>query len=287
MNYRILADGHTVHNDTWQTGLNNNDIIIGPSGAGKTRGYVKPNILQTAMQGKESMIITDTKGRLCRELGGVLRQRGYNVLELNLADCSRSNCGYNPLEFVRYDKANDSYNTQDIMRIAAILTPVECSDAFWDYYARQLLAAMISYVLECLPRCEHGLNTVVRLFQQTGGKNFDKLFNELCEIAPDSFAATQYQMFRLSQAAEKMYSSTLGILAENCLCSPWAASRSCSRIRAGYAFLTLRTERPPCFCTSATPTEAWTGWRPCSMRRRSKICAATLTASREAVFLFP
>ena len=214
MNYRILADGHTVHNDTWQTGLNNNDIIIGPSGAGKTRGYVKPNILQTAMQGKESMIITDTKGQLCRELGGLLRQHGYNVLELNLADCSRSCCGYNPLEFVRYDKASDSYNTQDIMRIAAILTPVESNDAFWDYYARQLLAAMISYVLECLPRCEHNLNTVVRLFRETGTKNFDKLFAELSEIAPDSFAATQYQMFRLSQSAEKMYSSTLGILAE-------------------------------------------------------------------------
>lgn len=41
-NYRILADGHIISNDTWQTGLNNNDLIIGPSGAGKTRGYVNP-----------------------------------------------------------------------------------------------------------------------------------------------------------------------------------------------------------------------------------------------------
>lgn len=41
--YRILAHGRTVSNDTWQTGLNNNDLIIGPSGSGKTRGYVKPS----------------------------------------------------------------------------------------------------------------------------------------------------------------------------------------------------------------------------------------------------
>lgn len=213
-NVRILADGHTVCNDAWQTGLNNNDIIIGPSGAGKTRGYVKPNILQTAMQGNESMVITDTKGQLCRELDGTLRQHGYNIIELNLADCSRSRHGYNPLEFIRYDRTTDSYNTQDIMSIATTLTPLECYDTFWDLYARQFLAAMISYVLECLPRREHNLNTVMKLFHETGGKNFDKLFGELCEIAPDSFAATQYKMFRLSRGADKMYSSVLGILGE-------------------------------------------------------------------------
>ena len=211
---RILADGHVISNDTWATGLNNNDIVIGPSGAGKTRGVVKPNILQTAMQGNESIIVTDTKGQLCRDMAGVLRQHGYDVKELNLADCARSRCGYNPLEFIRYDWATNSYNTQDIMSVATILTPLETYDSFWDLFARQFLSAMISYVLECLPRKEHNLNTVVKLFHQTGGKNFDKLFDELCEIAPDSFAATQYKMFRLSRGAEKMYSSTLGILAQ-------------------------------------------------------------------------
>lgn len=56
--YRILAKNHLMSNDTWKTGLNNNDLIIGPSGAGKTRNYVKPNIMQC----NESMIIADTKG---------------------------------------------------------------------------------------------------------------------------------------------------------------------------------------------------------------------------------
>ena len=74
---RIFARGVTVSSDTWATGLNNNDIIIGPSGAGKTRGYVIPNILQAG----ESMVITDTKGSLSRRLSGVLEQEGFGGTE--------------------------------------------------------------------------------------------------------------------------------------------------------------------------------------------------------------
>ena len=59
-NQRILAQGQLISNSTRTTGINNNDLIIGPSGAGKTRGYVKPNIMQC----NESMVIADTKGSL-------------------------------------------------------------------------------------------------------------------------------------------------------------------------------------------------------------------------------
>ena len=54
---RILAAGTVVSNDTWTTRLNNNDLVLGPTGAGKTRGYVKPNLLQA----NESVVVTDTK----------------------------------------------------------------------------------------------------------------------------------------------------------------------------------------------------------------------------------
>ena len=80
--YRILAQGQTVSNDTWATGLNNNDLIIGPSGAGKTRGYVLPNILQAS----ESLIVTDTKGTLRQQAGAVLERNGYTVREIDLTD---------------------------------------------------------------------------------------------------------------------------------------------------------------------------------------------------------
>ena len=87
--YRILAQGQTTSNDTWSTGRNNNDLIIGPSGAGKTRGYVLPNILQC----NESMIVTDTKGALHGQVGGILARHGYDVREINLADCLSSPWG--------------------------------------------------------------------------------------------------------------------------------------------------------------------------------------------------
>lgn len=87
--YRILAQGQTVSNDTWATGLNNNDLIIGPSGAGKTRGYVLPNILQAS----ESLIVTDTKGTLRQQAGAVLERNGYTVREIDLTDCLRSPAG--------------------------------------------------------------------------------------------------------------------------------------------------------------------------------------------------
>ena len=66
---RILAQDCLIPNDTWVTHINNNDLIIGPSGAGKTRNYVKPNLLQCALQGGESLVVADTKGSLIREVG--------------------------------------------------------------------------------------------------------------------------------------------------------------------------------------------------------------------------
>ena len=118
--YRILAEGQQVSNDTWITGLNNNDCIIGPSGAGKTRSYVLPNILQC----NGSMVITDTKGALREQVGAILQRNGYKVMELNLTDCRVSTIGYNPLRFIRYDQEQDHYNEQDILRVSACLVPI-------------------------------------------------------------------------------------------------------------------------------------------------------------------
>ena len=61
---RILAQNITVSNNSWKTGRNNNDLIIGPTGSGKTRYYVKPNLLNAS----ESLVITDTKGNLAEEM---------------------------------------------------------------------------------------------------------------------------------------------------------------------------------------------------------------------------
>ena len=73
----ILADNFSFETDTWKSGTNNNVLVIGPTGAGKTRNYVKPNILHS----HESMIILDTKGSLYGELAHHLSHNGF---ELNL-----------------------------------------------------------------------------------------------------------------------------------------------------------------------------------------------------------
>lgn len=209
---RILAEGRTTSNDTWATGRNNNDLIIGPSGAGKTRGYVLPNILQC----NESIIVTDTKGALHGQVGHILAKHGYDVLEINLSDCLASPTGYNPLEYVRYDGHRDKYSEQDIMTVAAAIVPDEPrnDDPYWHRAARMLLESLIGYVLECLPEDEHDLTSAVELFQRLNDGTFDRLISELGEINPDSFAVSRYKMCASCRQAERMWASVVGILAE-------------------------------------------------------------------------
>ena len=110
---RILAKNMYMSNDTRETGLNNNDLIVGPSGAGKTRGYVMPNIMQC----NESMVVVDTKGNLERKTGDILRENGYEVYTLDLINPEKS-IGYNPFDYIRRDKKTGKYSEMDIMKIA-------------------------------------------------------------------------------------------------------------------------------------------------------------------------
>ena len=101
-NPTILASGRTLDTDTWTTRINNNMLVIGPSGAGKTRHVLKPNLMQM----NASFIVLDTKGQLCREMGPLLRAHGYAVQNINFSNmdaaCPRcaSPVGYDPLRCV-------------------------------------------------------------------------------------------------------------------------------------------------------------------------------------------
>lgn len=192
-NCRILADNHFISNDTWQTGLNNNDLIIGPSGAGKTRGYVIPNILQC----NGSMVVADTKGTICPEVGPILAQEGYKVMEINLADCALSPYGYNPLAYIRRDRYG-RFSEQDILTLAACTVPVETvRDPYWENMARIYLESAAAYALEALPEEEQDFTSVVRLSGEMGvGGKYKKLMEELAVIDPESFALSRYRMFQ-------------------------------------------------------------------------------------------
>lgn len=205
---RLLAQGCEVDNNTWETGLNNNDIIIGTSGCGKTRGYVIPNILQC----NENMIVAAPKGGLEQQVSHILEQDGYMVYSIDFTDCAAS-WGYNPLAYIR--KEGDSWREQDIMTVAACLVPVESREPFWDLSARMRLESLIGYVMDFLPPEEHDLVSVVKLFQS--GKA-DRIFQEVEEIAPDCFCAVRYRMSQMVKQADKTEASIQGILAERLAC---------------------------------------------------------------------
>lgn len=208
--YRVLAKDQLRNNDTWATGLSNNDIIIGPSGAGKTRGYVIPNILQC----NESMIIADTKGSIREQVEPVLRKNGYRVLHVDFSDCHASNCGYNPFDYIRFDRRKRKYKEQDILTIASCMIPLENSrEPIWELSARTYLETMVGYVLECLPEKEHNMTSVLKLFNEMPTGRYDRLMKELCEMEPNSFTAVRYQMTKSLRQAEKMYESIRAFIA--------------------------------------------------------------------------
>lgn len=218
--FRILAQDAMIYNNTWETGLNNNDLIIGPCGAGKTRGYVKPNLMQC----NESIIVADTKGALLSEVGPLLEQNGIKVLNVDFADtdlyCRGSRapkqlCGYNPLDYIRYDQERQKYSEQDIVSVSACLVPIEDPrQAIWELHARMYLSALISYVLETTSAEEHTLKSVMDLFAEMGSDGFDQLFEDLGRKNPNSFAWSRYKMFQNNKKAEKMNESIRGIVGQ-------------------------------------------------------------------------
>lgn len=201
--YRILAKDVKQSNNTHVTHINNNDIIVGPSGAGKTRGYVIPNILQA----NESMIIADTKGDLANGFSDYLKSKGYKIYVLDFKNTLES-CGYNPLENIRYDSERDKYNEQDILKLVKCMAPdLDRKEPFWDEQGRTLLAMLVSYILENIRPEDRNLVSVQKLFSVWNKKSGEKLFAEIQREAPDSFSLTKYKMLRKNFDAEKMNAS--------------------------------------------------------------------------------
>ena len=208
---RLLAEGVSVSNNTWETGLANNDLIIGPTGSGKTRSYVLPNLLDT----QESFLVTDTKGSLRRQAAPLLEQRDFQVIELDFSDMLHSPWGYNPFRFIRWDEERGCYREQDILTVSAALVPIDDPrQPFWELIARNMMEALVAYTLECLPPEEHNMCSVARLFDEAETQVLNDLMKELIFLNPDSFAASRWKRLQTCQKADKMYGSILGILSQ-------------------------------------------------------------------------
>ena len=207
----ILAEDICISQDTWRTQINNNVLVVGPSGAGKTRSYVKPNILQA----NTNMIVSDAKGTLYGETAPVLRANGYEVYKLDFANMN-GNVGYNPLRYIRYDAERREYDPKDILRVSEIaIQSLSQKEPFWDVSARMYLSSVIAYVLEALPDDEHTFEYVNKVITEFSAKNYDRLMNELEIVNPNSFAVKKYREFIVMSDAEKMSASIRGITTTN------------------------------------------------------------------------
>ena len=242
---RIFAQGAAVSNDTWTTHLNNNDLVVGPTGSGKTRNYVKPNLLQC----NESVIVTDTKGNLVREVGPVLAAHGYRVLHIDFTDMGAS-FGYNPLDFIREDERTGRINDQDVNTVARALCPVENSkEPFWDYAAQMYLSALVSFVVERLPEYQQTLTSVGEMVGQIANGRVDALMQQLQKDDPESRALKKYRMFCSMATAEKMNASIIGIMAEKLDALLFDGADSMYKKRDRIDFRTLGVEKTALFLT--------------------------------------
>ena len=89
----LLTKNHTASTDSWETGLNNNVLVLGCSGGGKTRNHLKPNLLEA----RGSYVVLDSKGRLAAEMGPYLQSQGYEVEVIDFTTMEGT-IGYDPLD---------------------------------------------------------------------------------------------------------------------------------------------------------------------------------------------
>ena len=214
---RILSQNSKVSNNTWKTHINNNDLIVGTSGGGKTRSYVIPNIIHS----EDNLIVTDTKGNLCKHYAPYLKRNGYKVVNLDFTNVESSPWGYNPLSYIReteqqYLRDEGSfYNEQDIKKLAAAICPVQTEEPYWDFAAQMYLEAFILYVLNCLPKEQHNLCEIYYMLSNMSGDEMKLLFEDECAIHPKSSFAMKYAVIKNNFGADKMSASIIGILAQH------------------------------------------------------------------------
>ena len=171
---RIIAQGVMASNDTFETGINNNDLIIGPSGSGKTGGYQVPNLQNPT----DSMIISDTKGAMSKMFKKSLLEKGYQVHILDFVKAENSTCGYNPLMFIRRT-ANGGYSLKDVKTIVNAMMPTTNSkDPYWDMSARRYVTMLICGVMEHVRPAEKDMVTVLKLHKHFCEKKFESLFKD-------------------------------------------------------------------------------------------------------------
>ena len=196
MDRMILGENVIYSTDSNETGLNNNVIVCGSSGCGKTMSISEPRLLETI---NSSLIATVTKRRIVNKYKPVFERRGYIVEDLNFINPTESNVSYDPLQYI------SSYS--DITFLAESIVKANprkdksTADPYWDEAATSLLSAEIAYIL--MTKEDANFSDVLELhdgidFRESGGQiatSLDRKFEFLAEKDPSCFAVSCWKSF--------------------------------------------------------------------------------------------
>ncbi len=180
---------------------NLNVLVCGGSGAGKTRFYCKPNIMQT----NTSFVVLDPKGEIVRDLGHLLEKSGYEVKVLDLINMEKSHC-YNPFVYLKSD--NDVQKLVTNLFKATTPKGSSSNDPFWDTAASMLLLALVFYLKYEAPEEEQNFPMVMELLRagevheddDSYLSPLDVLFNKLESREPEHIAVKYYRDYRSGSA---------------------------------------------------------------------------------------
>lgn len=200
-NNKVLTQNVSIGYNAKLHRRNFNTLVVGGSGAGKTRFYAKPNI----MQANTSFVVLDPKGEILRDTGGLLKEKGYEVRVLDLINMERSD-RYNPFKYIESDN--------DVQRLVTNLfkstTPKgsQSNDPFWDTAASMLLLALIFYLRYEAPPEEQNFPMVMELLRagdideenEATGSALDDLFAMLETDNPAHIALKYYKAYRSGSA---------------------------------------------------------------------------------------
>ena len=205
---KLLSQNVRIGLDGKKHRRNLNTIIIGGSGAGKTRFYGKPNIMQC----NTSFVTLDPKGEILRDTGYLLEKEGYVIKVMDLINMNKSHC-YNPFEYIHDDK--------DVLKLITNLirntTPKgsQTNDPFWEKSETALLEGLCLFLLHEAPKEEQNFTMVMEMIAAADVHEddeyyispLDRLFNDLQREKPNSLAVKQYNIYK--QAAGKTAKSIL------------------------------------------------------------------------------
>lgn len=200
-NNKIFTQNVRVGLDGRKHRRNLNTVVVGGSGAGKTRFYAKPNLCQA----NTSFVVLDPKGELLRDTGYLLEQKGYEVRVLDLLNMEKSHC-YNPFVYLRDDN--------DVQRLVTNLfkstTPKgsQSNDPFWDTAASMLLLSLIFYLKYEAPPDEQNFPMVMEMLRAADVREdmdeytspLDELFERLEMREPDHIAVKYYKDYHSGSA---------------------------------------------------------------------------------------